>query len=228
MPEPRRPKPEMKPLFISILKYLDEELDHDPTYRWIMQETGLRGIPEMQITREQGRTLNMLAHLVGARRILEIGTLSGYSGVWMARALPADGKLITCEVNPKHAELAMDAFVHAGVADKVELHLGPALETLTSLELDSPFDMTFIDADKDNNLNYFQFAEAHTRSGGLIIVDNIFLNGRVIAPDANDYMQRLAAFNHHVFEKYGDSVAAIPFYKMEEDNVDGIMVVRMP
>ncbi len=223
-----QPKPEMKPLWINILKYLDEQLDHDPTYRWIMQETHLRGIPEMQITREQGRTLNLLANLVGARRILEIGTLSGYSTVWMARALPEDGKLITCELNPKHAELARDAFAQAGVADKIVLHLGPALETLASLELDGPLDMTFIDADKDHNLDYFQYAEAHTRSGGLIVVDNIFLNGRVIAPDANDYMKALNAFNIHVFQKYGNAVTAIPFYKMEEDNVDGIMVVRMP
>jgi predicted O-methyltransferase YrrM len=223
-----RPKPEMKPLWISILKYLDEHLDNDPIYRWIMNETNRRGIPEMQITREQGRTLNLLAHLVGARRILEIGTLSGYSTVWMARALPDDGKLITCEMNPKHAELAQDAFVQAGVADKIELHLGPALETLATLALDAPLDMTFIDADKNRNLEYFEYAEAHTRSGGVIVVDNIFLNGQVIAPDASDYMKGVEAFNRHVFAKYGDSVCAIPFYKMEEDNVDGILIVRMP
>lgn len=223
-----RPKPEMKPLWINILRYLDEHLDNDPTYRWILDETKRRGIPEMQITREQGRTLNLLAHLVGARRILEIGTLSGYSTVWMARALPEDGKLITCEVNPKHAELARDAFVQAGVADKIELHVGPALETLATLELDAPLDMAFIDADKNRNLEYFEYAEAHTRPGGVIVVDNIFLNGQVIAPDANDYMKGVEAFNRHVFAKYEDSVCAIPFYKMEEDNVDGILIVRMP
>ncbi len=223
-----RTKPEMKPLWIDILNYLDEQLDHDPIYRWIMQETHRRGIPEMQITREQGRTLNLLAHLVGARRILEIGTLSGYSTVWMARALPEDGKLITCEVNPKHAQLAQDAFAQAGVADKIELHLGPALETLANLELDAPLDMTFIDADKNHNREYFDYAEAHTRPGGIIVVDNIFLNGQVIAPDANDYMKGVEAFDRYVFAKYADSVCAIPFYKMEEDNVDGILIVRIP
>jgi predicted O-methyltransferase YrrM len=88
--------------------------------------------------------------------------------------------------------------------------------------------MVFIDADKPNNLPYFEYAEAHTRSGGLIVVDNIFLNGKVIAPDANDYMRNLDDFNRHVFDKYGDAVTVIPFYKKEEDNLDGILIVRMP
>jgi predicted O-methyltransferase YrrM len=106
--------------------------------------------------------------------------------------------------------------------------VGPALETLQALELDAPLDMVFIDADKEHNLDYFQYAEAHTRSGGLILVDNVFLNGRVIAPDASEYHQRLEAFNRYVFAKYGDAVTVIPFFKKEEDNLDGILIARMP
>lgn len=225
MPNLRR---ELKSIFVDILVYLEERLNHDPVENWILQETTRRGIPQMAITPEQGRMLRLLAQLVGARRILEIGTLSGYSTVWLARALPEDGRLITCEVNPKHAEMAADVFAKAGVAHKIELRVGPALQTLGELELDAPLDMTFIDADKDHNLDYFQYAEAHTRSGGLIVVDNVFLNGRVIAPDANDYMRALEAFNQHVFDKYGDAVTVIPFFKKEEDNLDGILIVRVP
>ncbi len=223
-----RTRPELKPLFVHVLEYLDEHLNHDPVANWILEETARRGIPEIAITPEQGRVLRLLVELIGARRILEIGTLSGYSTVWMARGLPEDGKVITCEVNPKHAEMAQDAFARAGVTDKVELHLGPALESLEALELDEPLDMVFIDADKQNNLPYFEFAEANTRSGGLIVVDNIFLNGQVIASDANEYYRELEAFNRHVFEKYGDAVTVIPFFKKEEDNLDGILIVRMP
>jgi len=142
---------QMKPTFISMLDYLNEHLEKDPVYDWILQETRVRGIPEMNITPEQGRILNLLARLVNARKILEVGTLSGFSGVWMARALPPDGRLITCEVNPRHAQLAADSFAQAGVADKVEMHVGPAMETLSGLDLDGDLDMVFIDADKPNN-----------------------------------------------------------------------------
>ncbi len=218
---------QMKPTFIGMLEYLDTTLEKDPVYDWILNETRVRGVPEMNITAEQGRILNLLARLVNARTILEVGTLSGYSGVWMARALPADGRLITCEVNPKHAELAADAFAQAGVADKVELHVGPALETLNSLDLNGDLDMAFIDADKPNNYGYFEYAEKHVRSGGLIVVDNIFLNGKVVAAQ-NDYMRHLDAFNRQVFDKYGDNALSIPFYKKEEDNLDGMLIVRMP
>lgn len=218
---------QMKPTFIGMLEYLDTKLEKDPVYDWILNETRVRGVPEMNITPEQGRILNLLARLIGARKILEVGTLSGFSGVWMARALPADGKLITCEVNPKHAELAADSFAKAGVSDKVELHVGPALDTLAALDLDGDLDMAFIDADKNNNWGYFEFAEKHIRSGGLIVVDNIFLNGKVVAAQT-DYMRDLDAFNQHVFGKYGDNALTVPFYKKEEDNLDGMLVVQLP
>lgn len=221
------PKPEMKPTFIRILEYLEDCLPQDEVLTWVLQEMPRRGIPQMQITPEQGRFLNLLARLIRARRILEIGTLGGYSTLWLARALPPDGKLITCEVNPTHAQLAREAFERAQLDGLVEIHVGPALETLSHLEPDAPFDMVFIDADKHHNLEYFQYAEAHTRPGGLILVDNVFLNGQVIAPDANAYMKALEAFNRYVFNKYGQAVTVIPFYKKEEDNLDGIMVVQV-
>jgi predicted O-methyltransferase YrrM len=219
---------DMKPMFISMLDYLEENLEKDPVFDWILEETARRGVPQAAVTSMQGRLLNLLTRLVGARRILEVGTLSGFSGVWLARALPEDGQLITCEVNPKHAELAAESFARAGVAHKVEQHVGPALETLNGLKVDGMFDMAFIDADKPNNWGYFEYAEKHVRSGGLIIVDNIFLNTRVIAPDANEYMANLNAFNLHVFGKYGKDAMAVPFYKKEEDNLDGMLIVHVP
>jgi predicted O-methyltransferase YrrM len=217
----------MKPLYVSVLEYLEAQMVQDPVYSWILDETRVRGVPEMNITPEQGHILNLLATLSGARRILEVGTLSGYSGVWMAKALPCDGKLITLEVNEKHAALARDVFERAGVANLVDLYVGPALETLKTLQLDGPLDMAFIDADKQNNWNYFSYAEEHMRSGGLIIVDNIFLNGRVVAAET-DYMRDLDNFNRHVFARYGSNVVSIPGYKKEEDNLDGMLIVRMP
>lgn len=220
-------KPEMKPTFIRILEYLEEHLPQDEVLTWVLQEMPRRGIPQMQITPEQGRFLNLLAQLIQARHILEIGTLSGYSTIWLARALPPDGKLITCEVNPSHAQLAREAIERAQLDGLVEIRVGPALETLAQLTPEPPFDMVFIDADKHHNMDYFQYAEAHTRPGGLILVDNVFLNGQIIAPDANAYMQALEAFNRYVFDKYGQAVTVIPFYKKEEDNLDGIMVVRI-
>lgn len=218
--------PEMKETYIRILDYLAAQLTDDPVYEWILQQTAARGIPQIQITPVQGRFLHLLVQLVGARRILEVGTLAGYSTVWMARALPADGRLITLEANSQHAALAYESFRRAGVDDRVELHVGPALNTLARLSLDAPLDVAFIDADKSNNLRYFQWAVAHTRPGGLVIVDNIFMNGRAIE-QAPSTPGSIAAFNQYVFEHYGDSAMAIPFFKQEEDNLDGMVIVRV-
>ena len=224
--------PEMKQLYIDILNYLDQSLAEDPVYDWILQETQQRGVPEIQITSLQGRLLQMLTQLLGACRVLEIGTLSGYSGVWIARGLPPDGKLITLEVNEKHADLAREAFRRAGVADKVEVHVGPALDTLASLELDAPLDMAFIDADKGNNRRYFDWAVEHMRPGGLVLVDNVLMNGRVLRADGGvgttPMMHEIAAFNSYVMERFGEHVNVLPFFKVDEDNLDGVLMVRLP
>jgi caffeoyl-CoA O-methyltransferase len=220
---------DMKATYLRVLSYLESEMEDDDVFAWILRETAARGIPEIQITPVQGRLLRLLVQLLGARRILEIGALSGYSGLWMARALPPDGKLITLEANPRHADLARESFGRGGVTDRVDIRVGPALETLKSVVLDAPLDMVFIDADKGNNRSYFEWALPHVRSGGLILVDNVLFNGRVdLSDEAGAYCRSIAAFNAWVLERYRDQTTIIPFYKADEDNLDGIMIVRVP
>ena len=211
-----------------VFDYVSRTLPDDSVFSWIREETGRRGIPEIEITPAQGRLLNLLATLVGARRIVEVGTLGGYSTVWLARALPADGRLITLEIEPTHAELACDSVEQAGLSDRVEVIVGPALDSLQSLELDAPVDMVFIDADKPANRDYFDWALDHVRPGGLIIVDNVLLNARVVTNLDSPYYDTLRAFNNYVAQRFGDSTTIVPFYKDEERNLDALMIVRVP
>jgi len=126
--------------------------------------------------------LYLLARMVGARRILEIGTLGGYSGIWFARALPADGILVTLEIDPKTAEVARSNFAHAGVDQRVDVRVGAAVDSLQSIsdEHQDPFDIVFVDADKENNPAYFEWALRLTKPGSVIIIDNVARQGRVI------------------------------------------------
>jgi predicted O-methyltransferase YrrM len=133
----------------------------------------------------QGKFLHVLARLMGARRVLEIGSLGGYSAIWLGRALPPGGKLYTLEVSPHHARVAGANIADAGLEDRVEVVVGPALTTLPVLEADpgpASFDLTFIDADKPNNAAYFAWALRLTRPGGAIVVDNVVRNGGVADP----------------------------------------------
>lgn len=143
--------------------------------RSAMQAAGLRPI---NVSASGGQLLHLLALLSGARRILEIGTLGGYSAIWLARALPADGKLISLEIDEHHADVARRNLAQAGLADKVEVRVGPALATLTAMEQggEAPFDLAFIDADKDGYVAYLQKAVALVRNGGLILADNTLPN----------------------------------------------------
>jgi predicted O-methyltransferase YrrM len=139
--------------------------------RAAMQEAGLRPI---NISPSSGQLLHLLAHAIGARRVLEIGTLGGYSAIWLARALPADGELISLEIDEHHAAVARRNLAAAGLEAKVQVHVGPALATLTDLEQaeTAPFDLVFIDADKDAYAAYLHKAVALVRDGGLILADN--------------------------------------------------------
>ena len=220
---------ELVTIYADVLAYIGRTLPEDPIQRWVLEETVQRGLPAIQITAEQGRLLHLLARLVGARRILEIGTLTGYSGIWLARALRPSGKLITLEQNPAHAALAREAFERAGVADRVELHLGAALDTLATLELDAPLDLAFIDADKPSNRAYFDWAWARVRPGGLVIVDNVLANGRVVdGGDGDAYAHSIAGFNRYIADSYGHLATILPGYKLDEDNLDGTLIVRKP
>jgi len=146
------------------------------------------GLPAIQVAPNQGKLLNILARAIGARRILEMGTLGGYSTIWMAYALPADGHLVTLEVDARHAEVATASIARAGLADRVTLMLGPALDSLPMIQAqgDGPFDLIFIDADKVNLAAYFDWALKLARVGSLIIVDNVVRNGAVTDETSED------------------------------------------
>lgn len=156
------------------------------------------GLPPIQVSPAQGKLLHLLARIQGARKILELGTLGGYSTIWLARALPADGRLITLEVESKHAEVARANIARADLTDKVELRLGPALDVLPQLasEKSGPFDFIFIDADKPNIPDYFSWALKLSRPGSLIVIDNVIRKGAVIDEASSDpSVQGVRRFN---------------------------------
>lgn len=143
-------------------------------------------MPSISISPAQGRLLQVLARAVGARRILEIGALAGYSGVWLARALPPDGRLISLEVNEKHAQVARDSLARAGVADRAEVRVGPAGETLPALLAEPRFDLVFIDANKDGYPLYLEWALRLARTGAVIVADNTVRYGPPLAGALDD------------------------------------------
>jgi predicted O-methyltransferase YrrM len=170
-------------------RYLDDLLvGHDAALEAALRASEEARLPAIQVAPTQGKLLNLLARIRGARAILEIGTLAGYSTIWMARALPADGRLVTLEIDAKHAEVARGNIARAGLAQRVELRLGPALDTLAQLgaEAAGPFDLTFIDADKPNIPAYFKWALQLSRPGSLIVVDNVVRDGLVIDAGSAD------------------------------------------
>lgn len=163
-----------------------------------LQASVAAGLPQINVSPAQGKLLQLLAQLQGTRAILEIGTLAGYSTIWLARALPPGGRLITLEAEPKHAAVAHANIARAGLADIVELRLGPALETLPRLAAEDrgPFDLIFIDADKQSTAEYFAWALRLARRGSLIIVDNVVRNGAVVDADSTDPgIQGIRRFN---------------------------------
>ncbi|MEV6579008.1 O-methyltransferase [Streptomyces sp. NPDC051582] len=144
------------------------------------------GLPAHQVAPNQGKLLHLLARIRGARTILEIGTLGGYSTIWLARALPAGGRLVTLEVDPHCADVAAANVARAGLADVVDIRRGPALELLPQLTDLAPFDLVFIDADKPSNPAYLEWALELTRPGSVIIGDNVVRDGAVVDPDSTD------------------------------------------
>ncbi|MEU9386380.1 O-methyltransferase [Streptomyces sp. NPDC048279] len=154
----------------------------DEVLQAALRESEAGDLPHISVTAGQGKLLQLLAQIQDARNILEIGTLGGYSTIWMARALPADGRLISLEYNARHAEVAVRNIARAGLERIVEVRVGPALESLPKLadENPAPFDLVFIDADKANNPHYVEWALRLTRAGSLIVLDNVVREGRVV------------------------------------------------
>lgn len=154
------------------------------------------GLPQIQVSPTQGKFLHLLAKIRGAKNILEIGTLGGYSTIWLARALPVDGKLITLEYAAKHADVAKANLKRAGLSDKVEVIVGPAIESLPKLTSRGPFDLIFIDADKPSTPAYFEWALKLSKSGSVIIVDNVIRKGAIAdAKSTDENVRAIRKFN---------------------------------
>jgi predicted O-methyltransferase YrrM len=185
-----------KELWTSVDKYIEETaLKPDPVLDAVLKASEAAGLPSIAVSPAQGKFLYLLAKMTGARRILEIGTLGGYSAIWMARALPLGGKLITLEIDPKHAEVAKASFARAGLEKSIELKLGKALDLLPPLS-GRPFDLVFIDADKQNLAPYFDWSVRLARTGGVIVVDNVVRDGKVLDVGTDDpLVQGVRRFN---------------------------------
>ena len=169
--------------------YFTEQLHlSDPVLDAAMRANAAAKLPAIDVSPSQGRFLQLLARICGARKILEIGTLGGYSTIWLARALPPDGRLISLEFSPAHAEVAASNIRNAGLSDRVEIRVGAALNSLPLLEKENiaPFDFIFIDADKPNNPAYLQWAIKLSRPGTLIIVDNVVRDGAIADAASTD------------------------------------------
>ncbi len=153
-----------------------------------LRDSDAAGLPPIAVSAPAGKLLQLLAQVQGARHILEIGTLGGYSTIWLGRALPADGRLVSLEYDPRHAEVAVRNIARAGLDKQVEVRVGAALESLPRLadENPPPFDLVFIDADKANNPHYMEWALRLTSAGSLIVLDNVTRGGRVADPDNTD------------------------------------------
>ncbi len=166
----------------------DTLLRSDPTLDAAARASAASGLPPIAVSASQGKLLHLLAAAIQARRVLEIGTLGGYSTIWLARALGPAGRLITLEVNPTYGEVARANIEHAGLGDIVELRLGAALDTLPQLAAENPdpFDLIFIDADKQRSPDYFTWALALSRPGSMIITDNVIRSGALIDPASDD------------------------------------------
>ena len=186
----------------SVDEYLaDLFIPEDSALAAALTESEAAGLDPISVSPMQGKLLNLLVQLTGARRILEIGTLGGYSTIWMARALPKGGKLISLELQEHHAEVARKNIERAGLGEKVEIRLGAALDTLQALHAggESPFDLTFIDADKENIPGYFEWSMKLARKGTLIIVDNVIRGGAVLDAESDDVsVQGVRRFNELV------------------------------
>jgi predicted O-methyltransferase YrrM len=161
---------------------------HDEALESAVEASSQAGLPAIQVSPPQGKLLQLLAKAIGATVVLEFGTLGGYSTIWLARALPEGGRLITLEADPRYAQVARQNIARAGLDGRVDLRVGPALDLLPALvrEGAGPFDLIFIDADKVHTPEYFAWAVEHSRPGGLIVADNVVRDGKLADPDCEE------------------------------------------
>jgi predicted O-methyltransferase YrrM len=221
--------PDSPDRFSQVDAYIDALFaPEDDALAAALHDANAARLPPIQISAGQGKFLYLMAKLVGARRILELGTLGGYSTIWLARALPADGRLTTLELEPRHAEVARLNLERAGLSARVDVVVGPAIETLpTVLETaDAPFDLVFVDADKASYSAYFELAVRAVRGGGLILADNVIRGGRVLEAAPSDPNVRGARdFNALIA---GDPrVEAVILQQVGIKGHDGLAVARV-
>lgn len=163
-------------------------LDDDAALTAALADSDAAGMPTIAVSPQAGKFLYLLTKVAGARRVLEIGTLGGFSTIWLARGVGAGGSVVTLEYEPRHAAVARANLDRAGVGDRVEIVVGTALDTLPTLT--GPFDLVFIDADKENNTSYLQWAIDLGEPGTVVVVDNVVRDGRILAPSADDQQAR--------------------------------------
>jgi predicted O-methyltransferase YrrM len=176
-------------LWTAVDNYIVDALRlEDSLFRDVQAACDAAGLPPIQVSASQGKLLEIIVRMTHAQSVLEIGTLGGYSTIWMAKGLPPAGRVVTLEIDVKHAEVAAANFARAGLSDRIDLRIGPALETLPGVEREGagPFDLIFIDADKANIPSYFEWALKLSHFGSVIIVDNVVREGAVIERDSAD------------------------------------------
>jgi predicted O-methyltransferase YrrM len=209
--------------------YLEEKLlPADPVLEEALRSSAAAGLPNIQVSPTQGKLLYLLAKALGARRVLEIGALGGYSTIWLARALPKDGRLVTLEVEAKHAEVASANIARAGLQDRVEIRLGRALETLPKIlaEKRGPFDLFFLDADKANTRAYFEWTLKLSRPGSLIVVDNVVRRGELA--DASSPSPDVRGMREFLDALASDSrVSATGIQTVGRKGYDGFVLARV-
>jgi predicted O-methyltransferase YrrM len=169
-------------------------LPADPVLDATQETARAADLPAISVSAAQGKFLHLLVRIQGARRILEVGTLAGYSTIWMARALPPGGRLITLEFDPKHAGVARANIARAGLSEVVDLRVGRAIDALPALAGEPPFDLIFIDADKPSTIDYFSWALKLSRRGTVIVIDNVVRDGKVAAPSGDESAEAMRKF----------------------------------
>ena len=214
-------------LFVAVDRYIDELFaPEDEVLTGALARSKAGGLPDIQVSAGQGKFLYLLAKLVGARNILELGALGGYSTIWLARALPEGGKLTTLEYEPRHAEVARANFVAAGLADKIEVVVGAATDTLPGvIDRVGPFDLVFVDADKHNYPNYLREIMRGVRSGSLILGDNVVRRGGVLDPKGD--VNAVGAREFNAMIAADPRLEAVVLQQVGIKGHDGIAVARV-
>jgi caffeoyl-CoA O-methyltransferase len=193
----------------------------DEGLRYALAAAREAGLPEIQISPVQGKLLQFLAAACNARKILEIGALGGYSGIWLARALPVGGRLITLEINPEHAAVVRNTFARAGVGDRTEVRVGRALDLLPGSESEAPFDLVFIDADKPPYPQYLEWALRLSRPGGIIVADNCVRRGFEDPGAVDEGALAIREYNRRIA---GDPRLVSIALAMDDDYTDGFAI----